>query len=108
MRSRSRILILLAIFLVITGACLWKLGYGRRVAPPAPFTGQTSSKTRSVAPQAEPIRLLSQPGLINSQPPTATPTQLTNPPSRFAHRLSNTSQTVGQLARRDKAIRRIG
>jgi subtilisin family serine protease/subtilisin-like proprotein convertase family protein len=103
-------LILLAIFLVITGACLWKLGYGRRVAearldaPTAPFTGQNSSKTRSVAPQAEPIRLLSQPGLINSQPPTATPTQLTNPPSRFAHRLSNTSQTVGQLARRDKAI----
>src|SRR4051812_34607366 len=113
MRSRFQTWILLALFVVFTGVCLWKLGHWRKnsaeIASPArPPTAiaRNSSKPLAVAHQSAPIRLLSQPGLLNSQPPTIEPQPVssTNPPSRFSHRLSNTSQTVGQLARRDKAI----
>ncbi len=59
-----------------------------------------------MAQQSPPIRLLSQPGLLNAKTPTASaqPVTTTNSETRFAHRLSNTKQTVGQLARKDKAI----
>jgi subtilisin-like proprotein convertase family protein len=53
-----------------------------------------------------PIRLLSQLGLLNSQS-TVTNSQSaasSNTPPRFAHRLSNTKESVSQLARRDHAI----
>src|ERR1051326_9078924 len=46
---------------------------------------------------------LSQPGLLNSAP-APSPAAQPRKNSRFAHRLTNTSLSVGQLARKDKAL----
>lgn len=110
MRSRLQTWLLVAIFASITGVCLWKIGHVQRknaestlvsVEPQRQAT--ISTKAAAPKPQVVPIRLLSQPGLLNSTPTTQS-TSASNAPIRFAHRLTNSKQTVGQLARRDKAI----
>src|SRR6266567_3836238 len=103
MLSRSRTWILLAIFAVITGACLWRVGHLRATngqmtsRPAAQAVAVNVPGTVSVhSHQLPPIRLLSQPGLLNSLSSTVAtqPASQSATNSRFSHRLSNTSQTV--------------
>src|ERR1051326_3430822 len=105
MRSRFHRWVLLSMFVAIAGACFWKLG--RRPSAEVSSGPRLAEGVLSgpKASQTAPIRLLSQPGLLNSLPLSAPQASVsTNAPSRLAHRLSNTSQTVGQLARKEKAI----
>src|ERR1043166_1140377 len=109
MRSRLQTWLLVAIFVSITGVYIWKIAHVQhKNADPTSLPAEpqrqavNSAKVAVPKPQISPIRLLSQPGLLNS--PLSTPTTSSNAPSRFAHRLTNTKQSVTQLARRDKAI----
>jgi len=113
MQRRFHSWLLVIILVIISGACIWRLNHfhnqtaqpNTRLAEPKRFAVK-SARSPVTAPQAAPIRLLSQPGLLNSQAatPNSQPTPATNSPARFSHRLTNTKQSVGQLARRDKAI----
>jgi subtilisin-like proprotein convertase family protein len=99
-------------FVIVCGATVWRLvRFHQKSAPIATHVSETklsannATKPSVARPQLDPIRLLSQPGLLNS--PTSIPNSQTlsnSPPARFAHRLNNTKQSVGQLARKDKAI----
>jgi subtilisin-like proprotein convertase family protein len=112
MHRRFRTCLLATLFVIVCGATVWRLTHFQHKitqsaspvteAKRAPINVTKPSPAR---PQFEPIRLLSQPGLLNSQTSTANSQTSSNSPSpRFAHRLSNTKQSVTQLARRDKAI----
>jgi subtilisin-like proprotein convertase family protein len=65
---------------------------------------RNAKKSPAARPQTPPVQLLSQPGLLNSPATIPNSQSLSNPPSRFAHRLTNTKQSVTRLARRDNAI----
>src|SRR5690349_5689551 len=112
MHRRFRTCLLATFFAIVCGATVWRLAHfqqkNTRTASHLAETKQVpvNATKHSVAkPQLEPIRLVSEPGLLNSQTSVANYQTSSNlPTSRFAHRLSNTKQSVSQLARRDKAI----
>src|SRR5689334_17624127 len=112
MHRRFRTCLLAIFFVIVCGATVWRLAhFKQKSAQTASSVADTKRpplnimKSSNARAQLEPIRLLSQPGLLNSQTPIAnSQTSSNSPPSRFAHRLSNTKQSVSQLARRDKAI----
>jgi subtilisin-like proprotein convertase family protein len=99
------------LFVIVCGATVWRLtrfqhSTSQTVSPVAEAKRLPTHavKLAHVSPHLEPIRLVSQPGLLNSQASVPNSLSASNAPTRFAHRLSNTKQSVTQLARRDKAI----
>src|SRR6266404_1843180 len=91
MRWRPWIWVMLAV--LVLGVCFWWLGdkSSARRHPTPQTMGISNSATGTVA---TPKTLLSQ----------STNTLNTNQNPRLAYRLRNTSRTVGQLARQDKAL----
>jgi subtilisin family serine protease/subtilisin-like proprotein convertase family protein len=115
MHRRFRTCLLAAIFVIVCVACVWRLTHvQRKIAHTPSHVAETkrvpdsatkSAKSSIAKAQIGPIQLLSQPGLLNSQAAAVNSQSASNSPrSRFAHRLSNTKESVSQLARRDKAI----
>src|SRR5215471_11407890 len=113
MHRRFYACLLVITLITVSGACIWRLGHLRSKTPQAAspigelkHTQVALTKSPTTRLQVAPIRLLSQPGLLNSQS-TVTNSQSvasSNTPPRFAHRLSNTKESVSQLAHRDNAI----
>ena len=109
MRLRPLLWLLLSVLCFVAAFYFWRLGdrwAARRSASPltrhAPRNTQHEPRATSLA---LPIQPLSQPGTLNSPPPTEpvkqNPTRNTN---QFALRLSNTAATIGQLQRSDHAL----
>src|SRR5215831_11902004 len=101
---------------VAAGFWLWRGRWGERSYPDrAPFSEATDSSTsaRESYPDGATARpttslhtfaMLCQPGLLNSPAAIVPAAQHSQTNSRFAHRLSNTKESVGQLARKENAI----
>src|SRR5262249_11294595 len=110
MHRRFRTCLLATFFVIVCGATVWRLArFQQKTTQNATRVSETklsanaATKPPAARPQLDPIRLLSQPGLLNSSVPNSQNSS-NSQPSRFAHRLSNTKQSVSQLARKDKAI----
>ena len=91
----------------------WRLGdrwAAKPANPPAqspgsPVHGPVHAARSPQHASGAPIRLLTQPGNLNSPAALPSPTDHKAPATtRFAYRLSNTTKTVGQLVHNDKAI----
>src|ERR1017187_5241925 len=106
MRWRPLTWLLLSVFCFAAAFYFWRMGdeWAARRAIPQHASGITDHASRITSP-ALPIKLLSQPGNLNSSPPAAS---LTNHASRvtsqFANRLSNTTTPLSQLMRNDRAL----
>src|SRR5436305_7252267 len=100
----------LATLLFFLAACVWFL-HDRTTKKESDSIKVTTTRSSlalstpaSAAMPAPVFPLLSQPGLLNSTVATLPAAQHSRTNSRFAHRLANTTLSVGQLAHKDKAI----
>src|SRR6266700_1510443 len=107
MRWRPFTWLLLSVFCFVAAVYFWRLGdqWAARKGPTPPPTNQLKPKVPSPQPQshsqAASMVLLSQ-GTLNALP-AGHQSQTTNHQS-LQYRLSNTTRTIGQLARNDRAI----
>jgi subtilisin-like proprotein convertase family protein len=99
------------LFALAAGFWLWRGRWGERPREPrdgdgfaGTFAAENGSRGRSPHLESDALRLLSQPGLLNSPATTIPAAHHSQTNSRFTHRLSNTKESVGQLARKDNAI----
>ncbi|MGI8964814.1 MAG: hypothetical protein ACR2H1_01865 [Limisphaerales bacterium] len=94
MRLNTRAWFLLSLIAFVAAGLFWRLGEQRRLAVPA-VKPQTSffPKAKTITRQTS--------FTLN---PTATTAALPKTNAAFQYRLSNTSETIGQLIRNDKAI----
>src|SRR5438552_1026239 len=110
MRWRPWLWLLVSLICFLGAVYFWRLGEQwaaeKKAAPPSPDTAKPATNPASHPlgqAHSAPIQLLSAVGNLNSWPATA-PGKTNQASSRFKYRLSNTTQTVGQLARRDSAV----
>src|SRR6266478_2535137 len=110
MRWRPFTWLLLSVFCFVAAVYFWRLGdqwaAKKAQTPPAQPTNQLKPKEPAPQPQshspAASMVLLSQ-GTLNALP-TGHQSPTTNHQSLLQYRLSNTTRTIGQLARSDRAI----
>src|SRR6266700_8276012 len=107
MRWRPFTWLLLSVFCFVAAVYFWRLGdqWAARKGPTPPPTNQLKPKVPSPQPQshsqAVSMVLLSQ-GTLNALP--ARQQSPTTNHQSLQYRLSNTTRTIGQLARSDRAI----
>src|SRR5215831_9420604 len=99
------------LFVVAVGFWVWRGRWGERPREPREVTESSTATDSSTArgdarptTSPQPIAFLNQPGLLNSPAAIVPAAQHSQTNSRFAHRLSNTRESVGQLARKENAI----
>src|SRR5690349_3839805 len=98
----------LTTLLFVLAACVWFL-HDRTTKKESDSTKVTTTRISSTALRpasaampAPVFPLVSQPGLLNSAVATLPAAQHSRTNNRFAHRLANTTLSVGQLAHKDK------
>src|SRR5690348_5265483 len=107
MRWRAWIWLCVSLACFCGAAYFWRLADEWEAQKAAARAQASTNSPAAAAPkvpghaQMLPLRLLSQPGNLNYQPPLAT---ATNHRSPTAFRLSNTSKTLRELTRSDHAI----
>src|SRR5438552_10474181 len=108
MRWRPFTWLLLSLLFFVAAAYFWRLGDEWEAKKAAPTSSQSTNQAEPLKPttkpaaQATPFRLLTQPG--NPNTPDASPSPSPDRTGRFAYRLSNTTEPLGQLIHSDKAI----
>src|SRR5437764_15203912 len=108
MRWRPFTWLLLSLLFFVAAAFFWRLGDEWEAKKAAPASSQATNQSLPLKPAAKPsafdtpIHLLALPGNLNT--PAASPSAILDHTNRFAHRLSNTTKTLEQLIRSDKAI----
>src|SRR5215467_2928154 len=108
MRWRPLTWFLMSVCFFVAAVYFWRLGdewAAKKAAPPAgPATNQPQSPGAVAKPRAHaaPLRLLTQAGNLNAPGPS--PSANSNRADRFPYRISNTTQSLSNLVRSDKAI----
>lgn len=109
MRRRPLFWLAVSVLCFIGAMYFWRLGnrwaLEEKAAPPKNTTNRASAAAVAagrVAGRTAPFHLLSEPGVLGSLPNLVSGS--TNPPSRFANRLSNTTRPLGELVRSESAL----
>ncbi len=111
MRWRPFTWLLLSVFFFVAAAYFWRLGdeWAAKKVRPAGLIATNQPATKPLtkpAKQAAAFRINGQGGSLNVPPKVSSsstaPTNHVNP--RLAHRLNNTTRTVGQLMHSDSSI----
>src|SRR5437879_3197879 len=106
MRWRFLRWVLLSLLFFVGAVYFWKLGERRTAEQQAVSDVLTTNRRLADEPttfgRTSPFQLLSEPGVLGSLPNIVSGD--TNRPPRFAHRLTNTTRTIGELARSEQAI----
>jgi subtilisin family serine protease/subtilisin-like proprotein convertase family protein len=110
MRRRPLFWLAISVLCFIGAMYFWRLGnrwaLEEKAAPPKNTTNRASAAGvaagRVAGGRTAPFHLLSEPGVLGSLPNLVS--GFTNPPSRFANRLSNTTRPLGELVRSDSAL----
>ncbi|MEP6664521.1 MAG: hypothetical protein ABJC04_12750, partial [Verrucomicrobiota bacterium] len=108
MRMKPRSWFLLSVMLFIASAYFWRLGEDRRTAQQA-AKQKTSATTEQQAPAAKPVTAPVSPAvsskkLLTDLTTNSATANSTNAPELYPNRLKNTSQTIDQLVRNNRAI----
>src|SRR5579859_365833 len=109
MRWRPLLWLVVSLLCFLGAVYFWRLGDEWAAEKSSPPSSRPSNQNPPVAPPASkpvtkavsaPLELLSNAGHVNAWP---TPAK-TNRVSRLKYRLNNTTNSVGELARNDRAI----
>src|SRR6478735_5440762 len=109
MRRRPLFWLAVSVLCFIGAMYFWRLGnrwaLEEKTAPPNTTNRASAGGVAAgrVVGRTAPFHLLSEPGVLGSLPNLVSGPS-TNPPSRFANRLSNTTRPLGELVRSDSAL----